>query len=314
MLEQFVNWMAYGALTIGAISAYLHLNKLWSRKHIPEVAASISITGNLLEALPMLIFGMYYLTRGDPVGVIDTIIWLLAAIGFIMIGSGYWVQGRRKHGLLKLAIGALKSESREVGNLVQSMLHPISSKELVTLLQRLAEVDGNVSQQEADLVNNIAEQMNVDIQIEPHTVHTSRTERLLNTLTAMRDYLQHSPPKQHVERLELLLHKLASSDQEEHEDEASSLSELQGVITDYLQDGYDDIPYRVLLAPQSEDQVKRIQRLLEGARTHDGVGGSGITIGEFHTREYADAVCHDYRELGFFCVVTDEKVRVDNET
>ena len=58
-MEQLVNWLAYGALTIGAVSAYLHLNKLWSRKHIPEVAASISITGNLLEAIPMLIFGMY---------------------------------------------------------------------------------------------------------------------------------------------------------------------------------------------------------------------------------------------------------------
>lgn len=261
----------------------------------------------------MLIFGLYYLTRGDPVGVIDTIIWLLAAVGFIMIGSGYWVEGRRKQGLFKLALGALKSESREVGNLVQSMLHPISSKELVTLLQRLAEVDGNVSEQEAVLVNSIAEQMNVDITIEPHAVESSRTERLLNTRTALREYLQRSPPKQHVERLELLLRTLTASDQEEHADEASSLAELQGIIAGYLKDGSDDIPYRVLLAPQSEEQVKRIKVLLEGARQHGGVGGSGVTIGEFHTREYADAVCRDYRDLGFFCVVTDEKVNLEEE-
>ena len=96
MLEQLVSWLAYGSLAIGATSAYLHLNKLWSRKHIPDVADSISITATVLEAVPTLIFGIYFLTRQDPVGVIDSIIWLLSAVGFILIGSGFWVEGRRR--------------------------------------------------------------------------------------------------------------------------------------------------------------------------------------------------------------------------
>jgi hypothetical protein len=45
MLEQIVNWLAYGSLGIGAIAAYLHLNKIWPRKHIPEVAC----VGHLAE-------------------------------------------------------------------------------------------------------------------------------------------------------------------------------------------------------------------------------------------------------------------------
>ena len=61
MLEQLVNWLAYGSLLVGATAAYLHLNKLWSRKHIQEVADSISISGTLLEAVPILIFGFYFL-------------------------------------------------------------------------------------------------------------------------------------------------------------------------------------------------------------------------------------------------------------
>src|SRR5210317_1763482 len=112
MLEEIVSWLAYGSLAIGATSAYLHLNKLWSRKHIPEVAASISISGTLLEALPTSVFGLYFFTRNDPVGVIDSVIWLLAAVGFVMIGSGWWVEGRRKDGLFKLALKSMKSESR----------------------------------------------------------------------------------------------------------------------------------------------------------------------------------------------------------
>ena len=171
MLEQLVHWLAYGSLAIGALSAYLHLNKLWSRKHIKEVAESISISGTLLEALPTMIFGLYFLTRQDPVGVIDSLIWLVAAGGFIMIGSGYWVKGQRREGILRLAWRSLRSERGEVGNLVLSVFH-----------------------HSADL--------------------------------------------------------------------------------------------------------------------HAGCGGRGVTVGEFHTRDFADTVCREYRDLGFFCVVTDELVSV----
>jgi hypothetical protein len=308
MLEQIVSWLAYGSLAIGATSAYLHLNKLWSRKHIPEVAASISITGTLLEAIPTMVFGVYFLTRSDPVGVIDSSIWLLAAVGFIMIGSGYWVEGRRKDGLWKLALNSLRSESHEVGNLADSLLHPSSSKELVQLLQSLAEVDGEVSAEEVALVSRVAADMNVELSLQAHTVEATRTQRLLNIRSALQQYLQQSPPKQQVEKLEHLLHQLVSSDGENHADEQSSLAEVKGIIGSYLQDNADQIPFRVLLAPQSEDQLSRISSLLEGAKTHQGAGGNGITVGEFFTREYADTICREYRDLGFFCVVTDELV------
>lgn len=313
MLEQVVSWLAYGSLAIGATSAYLHLNKLWSRKHIPEVAASISISGTLLEAIPTIVFGVYFLTRKDPVGAIDSLIWLTAAIGFIMIGSGYWVKGRRKKGLLKLALGSLKSESREVGYLASGLLHPGSSKELIVLLRRLAEVDGEVSQEEVELVNEVASEMNVAITIEQHRVSFSRTERLLNIREALQQYLQRTPPKEHVEKLEHLLYRLTASDGENHADEESSVAEVIGVIKSYLKDEDTHYSYRVLLAPQSEDQLSRISALLNDVRPHSHAGGRGVTVGEFHTREYADAICHEYRDLGFFCVVTDEAITTQGE-
>ena len=114
MFELLVSWLAYGSLLIGGVAAYLHLNKLWSRKHIQEVADSISISGTLLEAVPTLIFGVYFLTRSDPVGVVDSLIWLTAACGFILIGSGFWVKGKRKEGFFRLVWRSLRSERGEV--------------------------------------------------------------------------------------------------------------------------------------------------------------------------------------------------------
>lgn len=308
MLEQLVSWLAYGSLAIAAISAYLHLNKLWSRKHIPEVAASISISGTILEAVPTIIFGLYFLTKLDPVGVIDAVIWLLAAIGFIMIGSGFWVKGQRKRGFWQLAWRSLNSESGEIGNLARSIIHPASSEQLITLLKRLAEVDGEVSVEEAALVNQVAADMDIEVEIEPHSVTADRTTRLLNIREALSQYLETSPPKSNVEQLEQLLRQLSDSDGQDHADEQIAADEVRALINDYLNDETTAAPFRVLLAPQSESQVTHISELLMNAPIHASAGGRGITVGEFHSREYADTVCKDYRKLGFFCVVTDELI------
>jgi uncharacterized tellurite resistance protein B-like protein len=306
MLEQIVSWLAYCSLFIGAMSAYLHLNKIWSRKHIPEVAASISISGTVLEAIPTMIFGLYFLTKGDPVGVIDSIIWMISAIGFIFIGSGFWIKGQRKSGLWRLAMRSIRSERGEVGNLAQSIIHPASSEELVNLLRRLAEVDGEVSVEEAELVNRVAKEMNIDVIIEPHQVTEERTMRLLNIRQALQQYLLTSPPSQNVEQLEHLLLKLTDADGSDHADEQSAMEEVRGLIHNYIAEESSIAPFRVLLAPQNDDQISRITTLLANAPLHTSAGGQGVTVGEFHTRDFADAICKEYRDLGFFCVVTDE--------
>ncbi len=305
MLEEIVSWLAYGSLGIGALSAYLHLNKLWSRKHIPEVTASISLSGTVLEAIPTAIFGLYFLTKGDPVGVIDSIIWLTSATGFILIGSGFWIKGQRKNGFFQLVWNSIRSERKEVGNLAQAVMHPASSKDLVSLLCRMAEVDGEVSEHEAALVNRVANEMNIDVQIEPHIVAAQRTERLVNLRSALQHYLDTTPPKENVEQLEQLLHQLTSADGKDHDDEQSSLAEITGLIHAYLQDSPDQVPYRVLLAPQSEEQITRLNTLLNNASLHTDAGGRGITVGDFYTKKYADVICQEYRKLGYFCVVTD---------
>lgn len=306
MFEQIIHWLAYGSLAIGAASAYLHLNKLWSRKHIPDVAASVSISGTILEAIPTTIFGVYFLTNGDPVGVIDSAIWLVSAVGFLMIGSGFWVMGQRKMGFWQLAWQSVRFERKEVGNLAQSIIQPASREQLVALLHRLAEVDGVVSKEEADLVNQVAESLNLDAKIKPHPVAENRVTRLLNIRNALQQYLITSPPQGSVEKMEHLLLQLAAADGNTHEDEQYAFDEVKGLIRDYLQDETSSAAFRVLLAPQSQDQILRIHTILSEAPLHGSAGGQGVTVGEFHTREYANAICKEYRELGFFCVVTDE--------
>jgi len=306
MLEQIVHWLAYGSLAFGGIAAYLQLNKLWARKHLPEVAASISIPGVLFEGIPALIFFAYFLLRGDTVGVIDSVIWLIAAAGFIMIGSGLWVRGQRSAGFWRLAWRSIRSERREIGSLAQSLLHTASRNELVTLLQKIAEVDGEISEKEADFVNQFAGRLGLDSRVEARLAGGTRADRLLNIRSALQAYLQASPPAHQVEQLEHLLHHMVNADGSEHVDERSALIEVKGMLREHLASEDAPPPFRVLLAPQNEEQAARVIGLLRESSFHSGAGGRGITVGGYHSRDYADTVCKEFRDLGFFCVVTDE--------
>ena len=306
MFEELVSYLAYGSLLLGLASAYLSLNKLWSRKHIPDVAASISIPGVILEIIPTFIFGLYYFINLEPIGVIDSAIWVTVAVVYMLVGSGFWVQGQRRAGLLQLAWRSVLSERSELSNLARSILHPGSSRPLVDLLQRFAEVDGEVSEAEVRLIRDVADRMNVDIELEPRSVGGTRHKRLMNIRDALLRYLATSPPAKNVEKLVYLMRRLNLADGIEHEDERHAIDELQGSVNNYLAGENEAPAYRVLIAPQSESQITRIADLLADAPLSGIAGGQGVTAGEFHTRMYADTVCNEYRELGFFCVVTDE--------
>jgi hypothetical protein len=148
--------------------------------------------------------------------------------------------------------------------------------------------------------------MNVDIDLAPRSVGGSRHKRLMNIRDALLRYLATSPPAKNVEKLVYLMHRLNLADGIEHEDERHAIDELQGSVESYLAGESTAPAYRVLIAPQSESQITRIADLLADAPLSGVAGGQGVTAGEFHTRVYADTVCNEYRELGFFCVVTDE--------
>ena len=214
MFEELVSYLAYGSLLLGLASAYLSLNKLWSRKHIPDVAASISIPGVILEIIPTFIFGLYYFINLEPIGVIDSAIWVTVAVVYMLVGSGFWVQGQRRAGLLQLAWRSVLSERSELSNLARSILHPGSSRPLVDLLQRFAEVDGEVSEAEVRLIRDVADRMNVDIKLEPRSVGGGGAKN--------------------VEKLVYLMRRLNLADGIEHEDERHAIDELQGSVNNYL--------------------------------------------------------------------------------
>ena len=55
------------------------------------MAESASIPGILIESVPLSVFGLYFLEKGELLDIIDSVIWLISACLVTMIGAGFLV-------------------------------------------------------------------------------------------------------------------------------------------------------------------------------------------------------------------------------
>jgi len=79
LLKSVIVIMAFASLGISATAAYLRIDKLWKRKHHPEVADSSSITANVILIIPLKIYSLNYLFANLWVGLLDSLVWIGAA-------------------------------------------------------------------------------------------------------------------------------------------------------------------------------------------------------------------------------------------
>lgn len=306
MLESIINVLAYGSLAFAAGAAYLQLNKLWSRKHLPEVAESISIPGILVESIPLFFFGLYFLTKGEMLGIIDSIIWLTSAILVTMIGAGFWVKGQRKQGFWRLAMKSIARERKEVTALARVLINPAATTQLVRVLTSLAAVDGEIDPREKALVNSFADEWDIEIDWSAAPTAGSSNSRILDTREALLDYLDTTPPKGQAAQLLDVLKLLVEVDDNCSPEEELAFDEMTGHINRYLSDDALAAAFTVVIAPQDEEQDEAIRLMLAGVEPHTYAGGRGYTVGQYFSRSYAEIICHEYRMLGFFTVVMDE--------
>ncbi len=313
MLETIVSYLAYASLGFALVSAYLQTNKIWQRKHIPEVADSISIPGIAVESIPLVFFGAYFLVKGEIVGLIDSVIWLTTTCILVLIGSGTWVRGRRGKGFWRRVRSSVASEKQEMGALAKALFRPSGRRQLLDLLQALAEVDGEVSEREVELIRHFSDEWGMSFAPRESRPESALSSRLIKVSRALRAYLQTSPPSQQVIHIEELLHLLVDADGRSDDSEVTAMEEVKGLIAQYLSEDETVAPFHVLVAPQSQDQIQSLSMLIDESALHTGAGGQGFTVGLFHSRRYAEAICNEYRRLGYFTVITDDTLEQPTE-
>lgn len=313
LFKSFISIMAYASLGFSFAAAYLKINKVWKRKHIEEVANSVSIMGNVFDLIPLTFFSLNFLLVAQWQGLIDSVLWIFAGVVSVLIGSGLWVQGNRGKSFWTRLKESLKLEKSEIGNLATTFFRPSAAEIILEIFARFAYIDRNLVAREQELIQLFADKWHIDINWEDHKKLAELEESVgfVKTRETVARYLKTSPPTEQVAQLIDVLHALVKIDENVSSEEELILEEVHKFMLDYI-DGSDvQGNYTVIIAPQNRNQDAAIATLLPDAEKVEIAGGSGYLIGSFYSQDYANVICDQYRELGFFTIdlMRDEPVK-----
>jgi hypothetical protein len=307
-IKNLIHVFAWLAVGFSLASAYLKLNKLWKRKHQAEVAQSVSITGNFLDVLPLSLLGANYLIVAQWQGFLDSLIWIIAGVMMMLIGVGYWVPGERKKNLWHLVRESLTIERQEVGTLARSMFYPSNADLIIKILSALAVVDNHLDETEEKFIENFADNWGIDIDWAKVRTNASAesAQRILEMRQLTEEYLATSPPSGQVSQLGDIVDALVRIDRSISPEEEIVLAELNGLIVSYVTAEGDQDTYTVTVVPQSPEQVAAIDGQLPNLRKMQIAGGVGYLVNSYFSRNYAELICRQYRDLGFFTVTVEK--------
>ena len=147
----------FAALCVSIAIAYLKINKLWGRKHIREVAESISVAAALLSLFTTLPFLLKFaVVDEDYVAAGKFVVSLCVFAVFFLVGIGYWTRRSEKVGLWVLLRRALATERGELTYLMQSFTKPREADAILRILRLVSMVDREFDAREAELLKSVA--------------------------------------------------------------------------------------------------------------------------------------------------------------
>ena len=299
---RFVEFLVAIGIVIAAVSNYLIINKLWKRKHLKDVAESVSISAALLglaTAIPL--FLQFVLIDRSTLPAVKTVIGIITGIVFVLIGTGLWVRENRGLGFGRLFRRALKLERRESGDLLKAMIRPRGADKILRILERMASIDREVHEREIALINEFADQW----KIRAPDLTAGRVDRgedgdLLQVRQAVIDYLDLTPPQEQALQLMDVLNLFVQADSRVSPEEETVLEEVKGLIGQYVDRDGEQPSHEVVIVPQSDEQIDAVRSLIPGTELEQRRGGKVFTVGRFFSEEYAEAVSQKYISLGLF--------------
>jgi hypothetical protein len=302
----FVEFLVAIGVLLTLVTNYLIINKLWKRRMVREVAESVSIAAALLalfNGIPFLI--MFLVINPNLAAAAKTSISIIAAIVFVLVGSGLWVAELRQRGFSSLFKRALNLERKESADLLKLMVQPHGASQILRVLHQLASVDGHIDSREAAMIKQFAREWRLEA---PAMDVDVRPADLITLRKSISDYLGLNPPTKQVGHLNDVLRALVESDARVTWQESVAMEEIEGMLLEYMhgEEAAVDM-HEVLIVPQSDAQVEAVRALLPGREEKQLRGGRVFSAGRFFSARYAEFVCQKYIGLGLFStVVADE--------
>lgn len=309
ILELVLQWSIYLSVATTAIVVYLNINKMWSRKHEPVVADSISVAAQLISFVTIIPFVLSYSLQENYGDAIYQLLWIVYTAFLILIGIGFWVKERRYLGVWQKFLRALRQESYEVGNLVKSLGDSTEKKQLLEILHRLAWLDDNLDERERQYIETFTNQLDIDYEfILERQPPEEGIDKFKSLRQLVQEYLAIKPPREQVQLLGDLVQALIAADEKITPEEEVITEEINSMVEKYA-DRKTATCYDIVIHPKNQEQEEAIIKSIPEAKAEVVLGDRALIAGTFQTRRYAEIICESYREQGWFTVVHEQCIR-----
>ncbi|MEG4943588.1 hypothetical protein [Microcoleus sp. F4-D5] len=301
-LQSILKGILIISVALTAVVIYLNIKKLWSRKHDPIVAESTSVFAQLVAVSTSLPFFIYYCFHKDFNIALENLFRLTAYSFYFLVGIGFWVKDPHYRGGWQKLTNAFKQEASESANLIKALNQPSGKKELLNILYRLAWLDDVLDDKERQYIQMFAETWDID----PEYLFTEPPpekgiEKLQKVYSEVMGYIALNPPKEQALSLSDALQALIRVDEQVTEEEELVAAEVSSLLKSYA--GKEEtLSYQIIIHPDRQ-QHKRLLALIPNSQEEYMLGSCAYIVGIFQTRPYAEALCKDYRQQGFFTVV-----------
>jgi len=303
-LDKIITSAAFLGLAVSVVISYLKINKLWARRHIKEVAESISVAAALLSLLTTVPFLVkFVVVDHDFVAAGKFILSLAVFFVFFLVGIGLWVRREEKLGWWKMLRSALATERGELSYLVRSFARPREAPAILRILRLVSMVDRELDERETEMLESVA----LPWGISPDDVRVDIGESgsdIASVREAFNQYLAMKPPTAQAEKVFDLVKFMVHADRKVTEEEQLILEEVGAAVRVYLSDGKNqpDV-YEVLLVPQNDEQLRNMAAEVTDASLHERAGGRAVVAGSYYSEPFARAICLRFRQKRFFCTV-----------
>jgi hypothetical protein len=288
------------SVAIAAVSNYLIINKLWSRRAHRDVAESISISAALLglaTGFPFLI--EFVLVNHNWAAAAKAGIGLLTGLVFVLVGTGLWVTEFRGQTFLRLLARALNLERRESADLLRALVQPAGADQLIRVFEAMAGVDRHVDAREIAMIQEFARRWHV----KPPELTVGAVAHdgdVIGLRRSVEEYLRVSPPPEQASELLDVLHLFVMADGAVSAEEEMVLEEISGMVSGYVSESGEQGMHEVVIVPQNDSQMNAVVGLFPGITAKTMRGGRVYSVGRFFSPRYADVVCDKYISLGLF--------------
>lgn len=306
-MNVIVDWLAYAAVGFTMVEIYLMLNKLWSRKHIREVADSISVSGRIIGLIPLAIFTLHYILNQQWQGVMEYMLWLFAGIVQLLIGVGLWVAGNKKMRFGKLFRRAISKERTEISYLAKAIFKPKSQELVLDILGAVAMIDGKLKDSEKEYIDKLAEKWHTNVIWGALKArHKKSTISPFYTLWEdLCEYLSHNPTKEERQLLANAIHELILIDGESSKQEDIVVSEFDFLTDEEVKPGLST--YEILIVPQQIEQEHYLSSQFTSLTKRKVEGGWAYTTEEFRSKLYSKTVKKEFQEHGYFTTILEHE-------